>query len=429
MPTKIFIGNVNPNTKADQLRVLFEQYGKVTECDIIKNYAFVHMEYESEANQAIRQLDGYSVCNSRIRVELSHGKKSENAEKKTPEKKFGGKRPLGNQGATGNFNSRFPPGGFGSGNWSGGGGGGGFDQRLPFRSNYPDYYERDGRMPPLHDRYPPGPGPMSDRMGPPPPERYPPQGPPPRDRMMPPHPDRFAPPPDRMRPSSPYDRRPPPPPHAQRDPYYMDRDPYYRERSPLSRPPPDYYDRNPKRDYPLSPYQNNDMGGFKRDAPMGRDMGMRSMGMDAPLRDQMPPGRGGMDPMRRDNMGGRGPGPMGGGGGGGGGRDNYGQGDPMDHPMGNRQMNPMMRDRPGMGGMNNSGGYNNYNGQQSSGGGYNMNNSYSNYNNDRPRPGMDNNYRDGYQGMGGGGGQPPMGNQKKANLPDQSFLQTGPIFF
>ena len=41
MPTKIFIGNVNPNTKADQLQVLFEQFGKVTECDIIKNYAFV----------------------------------------------------------------------------------------------------------------------------------------------------------------------------------------------------------------------------------------------------------------------------------------------------------------------------------------------------------------------------------------------------
>ncbi|CAI9729612.1 RNA-binding lark-like [Octopus vulgaris] len=69
MPTKIFVGNVNPTTKAEQLRVLFEKYGKVTECDIIRNYAFVHMEYDSEAVQAIRQLNGYSVCNSRIRVE------------------------------------------------------------------------------------------------------------------------------------------------------------------------------------------------------------------------------------------------------------------------------------------------------------------------------------------------------------------------
>uniref|UniRef100_A0A0L8HU14 RRM domain-containing protein n=1 Tax=Octopus bimaculoides TaxID=37653 RepID=A0A0L8HU14_OCTBM len=312
MPTKIFVGNVNPTTKAEQLRVLFEKYGKVTECDIIRNYAFVHMEYDSEAVQAIRQLNGYSVCNSRIRVELSHGKKTENADKKPTDRAFPPRKPLG-QGGLSNFNSRFTPGSFNNNNsnnnnnWPDN-----YDQRPRFRDNFPDYYERDGRMSSVPDRYPGGP--MSDRMGSMQ-DRYPAQGPP-RDRMMPPpHSERFpSSQPDRMRPSSPFDRRgAPPPPHAMRDNYYMDRDPYYRERSPLSRMPPDYYDRNMKRDYPPSPYQNNDnMGGFKRDTPMGRDMGMRSMGMDAPVRDQMPSSRGGMEPMRRDNMvGNRGPGPMG----------------------------------------------------------------------------------------------------------------------
>lgn len=38
---KIFVGNLDESTKEGQLRALFEQFGQVTECDIIKNFGFV----------------------------------------------------------------------------------------------------------------------------------------------------------------------------------------------------------------------------------------------------------------------------------------------------------------------------------------------------------------------------------------------------
>lgn len=41
MPTKIFIGNLGPDTQAQDLRPLFEKYGHVSECDVLRNYGFV----------------------------------------------------------------------------------------------------------------------------------------------------------------------------------------------------------------------------------------------------------------------------------------------------------------------------------------------------------------------------------------------------
>ena len=41
MPTKIFVGNIAINTSRESLLKLFQQYGCVTECDILGNYGFV----------------------------------------------------------------------------------------------------------------------------------------------------------------------------------------------------------------------------------------------------------------------------------------------------------------------------------------------------------------------------------------------------
>lgn len=38
---KIFVGNLADKTTADDLRPHFEKYGKVVECDVVKNYGFV----------------------------------------------------------------------------------------------------------------------------------------------------------------------------------------------------------------------------------------------------------------------------------------------------------------------------------------------------------------------------------------------------
>lgn len=39
--TKIFVGNLADNVKANQVRALFAKYGTVVECDIVRNYGFV----------------------------------------------------------------------------------------------------------------------------------------------------------------------------------------------------------------------------------------------------------------------------------------------------------------------------------------------------------------------------------------------------
>uniref|UniRef100_A0A8C0USQ2 RRM domain-containing protein n=1 Tax=Cyanistes caeruleus TaxID=156563 RepID=A0A8C0USQ2_CYACU len=42
--TKLHVGNINPACTNLELRAKFEEYGPVIECDIVKDYAFVHME-------------------------------------------------------------------------------------------------------------------------------------------------------------------------------------------------------------------------------------------------------------------------------------------------------------------------------------------------------------------------------------------------
>uniref|UniRef100_A0A8D3ARD8 RNA binding motif protein 4.3 n=1 Tax=Scophthalmus maximus TaxID=52904 RepID=A0A8D3ARD8_SCOMX len=71
---KIFVGNLPREADQDEIKALFTQYGTVTECAIIKNYAFVHMEDRKEATKAIKTLHLYKLHGTPINVEASHGK-------------------------------------------------------------------------------------------------------------------------------------------------------------------------------------------------------------------------------------------------------------------------------------------------------------------------------------------------------------------
>uniref|UniRef100_A0A3Q3XEM5 RNA-binding protein 14 n=1 Tax=Mola mola TaxID=94237 RepID=A0A3Q3XEM5_MOLML len=71
---KIFIGNLSCSATAEELRELFEKYGKVSECDIVKNYGFVHMNSVSEAEEAIQNLNQYELHGWRMNVEMSKGR-------------------------------------------------------------------------------------------------------------------------------------------------------------------------------------------------------------------------------------------------------------------------------------------------------------------------------------------------------------------
>lgn len=71
---KIFVGNLPPQAETDEIQALFAQYGTVTECAIIKNFAFVHMDDRKSATKAIRNLHLYKLHGVPINVEASHGK-------------------------------------------------------------------------------------------------------------------------------------------------------------------------------------------------------------------------------------------------------------------------------------------------------------------------------------------------------------------
>lgn len=60
---KLFVGNLgDTNTvTSNDLREQFERYGSVTECERVKNYAFVHMDDRNAAEKALQELNGTSI--------------------------------------------------------------------------------------------------------------------------------------------------------------------------------------------------------------------------------------------------------------------------------------------------------------------------------------------------------------------------------
>ncbi|XP_063231209.1 RNA-binding protein lark-like isoform X3 [Bacillus rossius redtenbacheri] len=74
--TKIFVGRLPEEANPMELRRLFEQYGVVTECDILNRYGFVHMKTEDMATRAIAELNNAEFMGVPISVEQSTGKRS-----------------------------------------------------------------------------------------------------------------------------------------------------------------------------------------------------------------------------------------------------------------------------------------------------------------------------------------------------------------
>ncbi|XP_076350850.1 uncharacterized protein LOC143247138 isoform X2 [Tachypleus tridentatus] len=204
--TKIFVGRLPDDCNSTELQGLFEKYGTVTECDVIRKYGFVHMSSPEEADTAIKELNNYNLRGSTISVEPSTSKLH-------PE-----------PGAPGRARTE------GGGPLRRGGPRNGYGLRDYYMDRYYDYryyddygrdlYYRPRPYPYVYDRRPPSPPTMSYRD-----EAY-------RRTMTSPR-------------DSPYRRAlppPPPPPPPPRD------DPYHRRLPPPPPPPPldedDMYDRH-----------------------------------------------------------------------------------------------------------------------------------------------------------------------------------------
>jgi RNA recognition motif-containing protein len=123
----LFVGNLSFSSTEESIRSMFERYGVVNSARIMtdretgrsRGFAFVEMENEGEADQAITALNGATVDGRAINVNEARPK---------PDRGFGG---------GGGGNNRFGGGGGGgggrrpSGGGGGGGGAGGGNRREP----------------------------------------------------------------------------------------------------------------------------------------------------------------------------------------------------------------------------------------------------------------------------------------------------------
>ena len=87
----IFVGNLDFNVTEEAVRHLFERYGAVNSARIMtdrdtgrsRGFAFVEMENETEADQAISALNGYTMDGRALNVNEARPK---------PDRGFGGGR-------------------------------------------------------------------------------------------------------------------------------------------------------------------------------------------------------------------------------------------------------------------------------------------------------------------------------------------------
>lgn len=70
----MFVGSLPPGAKPEELRRLFENYGVVTECDIMNRCGFVHMESADMAEAAIVGLNNSYFKGQTISVEAGRMK-------------------------------------------------------------------------------------------------------------------------------------------------------------------------------------------------------------------------------------------------------------------------------------------------------------------------------------------------------------------
>jgi RNA recognition motif-containing protein len=79
MTQRVYVGNLSYNTTEDALRTLFAEYGEIEAVDMImdrgtgrpKGFAFVEMVTDQAAQAAISALNGKSVDDREIKVDMA----------------------------------------------------------------------------------------------------------------------------------------------------------------------------------------------------------------------------------------------------------------------------------------------------------------------------------------------------------------------
>ncbi|KAK5872535.1 hypothetical protein PBY51_013225 [Eleginops maclovinus] len=75
---KVYVGNLGNNGNKTELESAFGYYGPLRSVWVARNppgFAFVEFEDPRDASDAVKELDGRTMCGCRVRVELSNGEK------------------------------------------------------------------------------------------------------------------------------------------------------------------------------------------------------------------------------------------------------------------------------------------------------------------------------------------------------------------
>ncbi|CAG5980485.1 serine/arginine-rich splicing factor 3a [Menidia menidia] len=75
---KVYVGNLGNSGNKTELERAFGYYGPLRSVWVARNppgFAFVEFEDPRDASDAVRELDGRTMCGCRVRVELSTGEK------------------------------------------------------------------------------------------------------------------------------------------------------------------------------------------------------------------------------------------------------------------------------------------------------------------------------------------------------------------
>ncbi|KAJ8405393.1 hypothetical protein AAFF_G00318660 [Aldrovandia affinis] len=71
---KLFVGNLALDTTQEELSAIFEPYGSVVSCSVLRQFAFVHLQGEGAASRAIQELNGREFRGRNLVVEESRGR-------------------------------------------------------------------------------------------------------------------------------------------------------------------------------------------------------------------------------------------------------------------------------------------------------------------------------------------------------------------
>ncbi|XP_076360553.1 RNA-binding protein Rsf1-like [Tachypleus tridentatus] len=77
--TRVFVGGLTEDIQKEDLEMEFEKVGKIVSVWVAQNppgFGFVEFDDREDANEAINSMNGQLIKGTRIRVEMSRGKRS-----------------------------------------------------------------------------------------------------------------------------------------------------------------------------------------------------------------------------------------------------------------------------------------------------------------------------------------------------------------